>query len=69
MTAIATRPASLSKRLPSRSCVFSDMTYVGTRLRANQTGGEEVHLIFESTRLVLSRWQVQCKNTSRVSLR
>ena len=45
-----------------------DMTYVGTRLRANQTGGEEVHLIFESTRLVLSRWQVQCKNTSRVSL-
>lgn len=45
-----------------------DMTYVGTRLRADQTGGEEVHLIFESTRLVLSRWQVQCKNTARVSL-
>ena len=45
-----------------------DMTYVATRLHANQTGGEEVDLIFESTRLVLSRWQVQCKNTSRVSL-
>ena len=45
-----------------------DMTYVATRLRANQTGGAEVDLIFESTRLVFSRWQVQCKNTSRVSL-
>ena len=45
-----------------------DMTYVATRLRANQTGGEEVGLIFENTRFVLSRWQVQCKNTSRVSL-
>ena len=45
-----------------------DMTYVATRLRANQTGGAEVDLIFESARLIFSRWQVQCKNTSRVSL-
>jgi site-specific DNA-methyltransferase (cytosine-N4-specific) len=45
-----------------------DMTYVATRLRANQTGGAEVDLIFESARLVFSRWQIQCKNTSRVSL-
>ena len=45
-----------------------DMTYVATRLRANQTGGAEVDLIFESARLVFSRWQVQCKNTARVSL-
>lgn len=45
-----------------------DMTYVATRLRANQTGGAEVDLIFESARLVYSRWQVQCKNTARVSL-
>lgn len=45
-----------------------DMTYVATRLRANQTGGAEVDLIFESDRLVFSRWQIQCKNTSRVSL-
>ena len=28
-----------------------DMTYVATRLRANQTGGAEVDLIFESARL------------------
>jgi site-specific DNA-methyltransferase (cytosine-N4-specific) len=45
-----------------------DMTYVATRLRASATGGAEVDLIFESARLVFSRWQVQCKNTSRVSL-
>lgn len=39
-----------------------DMTYVDTRLRGNQTGGAEVDLIFESARLIFSRWQVQCKN-------
>jgi site-specific DNA-methyltransferase (cytosine-N4-specific) len=41
---------------------------VATRLRGNQTGGAEVALVFESVRLVFSRWQVQCKNTVRVSL-
>lgn len=45
-----------------------DMDYVATRLRAQATGGAEVDLIFQSARLVFSRWQVQCKNTSRVSL-
>jgi len=45
-----------------------DMGYVATRLRAQTTGGAEVDLVFESSRLVFSRWQVQCKNTSRVSL-
>ncbi len=45
-----------------------DMDYVATRLRGEATGGAEVDLIFESARLVHSRWQVQCKNTSRVSL-
>lgn len=45
-----------------------DMGYVATRLRAQSTGGAEVDLIFESSRLVFSRWQVQCKNTARVSL-
>ena len=47
---------------------FLDMTYVATRLRANQTGGAEVDLVFEAARLVFSRWQIQCKNTARVSL-
>lgn len=45
-----------------------DMKYVATRLRAQVTGGAETDLIFESDRLVYSRWQVQCKNTARVSL-
>ena len=45
-----------------------DLTYVATRLRGSATGGAEVDLIFESARLVFSRWQVQCKNTDRVSL-
>jgi len=45
-----------------------DMTYIGTRLRGGATGGAEVDLIFESARLVFSRWQIQCKNTARVSL-
>jgi site-specific DNA-methyltransferase (cytosine-N4-specific) len=44
------------------------MDYVATRLRAKDTGGAEVDLIFHSARLVYSRWQVQCKNTGRVSL-
>lgn len=47
---------------------FLDMDYLATRLRASATGGAEVDLIFQSARLVYSRWQVQCKNTARVSL-
>ena len=45
-----------------------DLTHVATRLRGTATGGAEVDLVFESTRLVFSRWQIQCKNTARVSL-
>lgn len=45
-----------------------DLDYVATRLRGSATGGAEVDLIFESVRLVFSRWQIQCKNTARVSL-
>lgn len=45
-----------------------DMTYVATRLRGAATGGAEVDLIFESCRLVFSRWQIQCKNTKYVAL-
>jgi len=45
-----------------------DIQYVATRLRGSATGGAEVDLVFESARLVFSRWQVQCKNTSRVAL-
>lgn len=45
-----------------------DLTYVATRLRGAATGGAEVDLVFEGMRLVFSRWQIQCKNTARVSL-
>jgi hypothetical protein len=45
-----------------------DMTYVATRLRGIATGGAEVDVIFESSRLVFSRWQIQCKNTNRITL-
>lgn len=45
-----------------------DMDHIATRLRAEQTGGAEVDLLFESSRLVYSRWQIQCKNTKTVSL-
>lgn len=45
------------------------MDYIATRLRnITATGGAEVDLIFHSSRLVYSRWQVQCKNTARVAL-
>ncbi|MBX9941792.1 MAG: restriction endonuclease, partial [Candidatus Obscuribacterales bacterium] len=45
-----------------------DLDYVKTRLRGTKTGGAEVDVIFESSRLIFSRWQVQCKNTASVSL-
>lgn len=45
-----------------------DLDYMATRLRGEQTGGAEVDLVFESTRLAYSRWQIQCKNTSKVHL-
>ena len=45
-----------------------DLDYVGTRLRGDATGGAEVDVIFEGSRLLYSRWQVQCKNTKRVTL-
>lgn len=45
-----------------------DLEYVATRLRGDATGGAEVDLLFESSRLVFSRWQVQCKNTASVAL-
>lgn len=43
------------------------LSYVGTRVRPS-TGRFEVDLLFDSDRLAYSRWQVQCKNTQRVSL-
>lgn len=44
------------------------LEFVSTRLKGNAAAGAEVDVIFESTRLLYSRWQVQCKNTSKVSI-
>ena len=44
------------------------LDYVATRVRAEATGGNEVDLLFQSGRLVYTRWQVQCKNTASVSV-
>ncbi len=46
-----------------------DLTYMDTRVREMDSAGGEVDAIFESDRLVFSRWQVQCKNTGSVNLR
>ncbi len=45
-----------------------DMTYIATRLRGIATGGAEVDVVFESSRLAFPRWQVRCKNAARVTL-
>lgn len=45
-----------------------DLDFIGTRVKGSETGGAEVDVLFETTRLNYSRWQVQCKNTSKVSI-
>lgn len=45
-----------------------NMDYVATRLRGAETGGVEVDLVCQSTRLVFTRWQIQCKNAARMSI-
>lgn len=44
------------------------LDFIQTRLKGNETAGAEVDVLFDSTHLLYSRWQVQCKNTHRVSL-
>ncbi len=44
------------------------LDHLATRVRAEATGGNEVDLLFQSGRLLYSRWQVQCKNASSVSI-
>lgn len=45
-----------------------DLDFAGTRVKGSDTGGAEVDVVFDTTRLNYSRWQVQCKNTPKVSL-
>lgn len=44
------------------------LDFIKTRLKGNETAGAEVDALFESSRLLYTRWQVQCKNTNKVSL-
>ena len=44
------------------------LDFLKTRYRDIQVGGAEVDVLFDSTRLMYSRWQVQCKNTTRVTI-
>jgi hypothetical protein len=39
------------------------------RLRSARTGGNEVDVIVEGSRLMFSRWQIQCKNTRQLQTR
>lgn len=45
-----------------------DLDFIGTRVKGSETGGAEVDVLFDTTRLNYSRWQVQCKNTAKVSI-
>lgn len=45
-----------------------DLTFVKWRYRSNQTGGTEVDVLVEGARLIFSRWQIQCKNTSQANI-
>ncbi len=45
-------------------CRILDLTFVRWRHRSNTTGGTEVDVLVEGSRLLFSRWQIQCKNTT-----
>lgn len=44
------------------------LDFVQWRLRSSQTGGGELDVVMESSNLIFSRWQIQCKNTKEASL-
>lgn len=44
------------------------LDFIQTRLKGSETAGAEVDVLFDSSCLLYTRWQVQCKNTARVSL-
>lgn len=44
------------------------LEFIKTRYKDYQIGGAEVDVLFDSTRLLYTRWQVQCKNTNTVTI-
>lgn len=66
-------PSTHVKGLALEALAFKIMRSVGlsyrdTRYRPKSGGRFEVDLLFDSTRLAYSRWQIQCKNTQAVDL-
>ena len=55
------------EHLAGRIIQLLDLKPKYLRLKSSMTGGTEVDLIAESTRLIFSRWQVQCKNTKTLA--
>lgn len=49
-------------------CWLLDLEFRAWRRRGRETAGAEVDILAEAARLVFSRWQIQCKNTTTVSL-
>lgn len=47
-------------------CRRLDLQFVHWRLRGAATGGAEVDMLVEGSRLIFSRWQIQCKNKKTV---
>lgn len=45
-----------------------DLNFVQWRLRSSETGGAELDVIMEGVNLIFSRWQIQCKNSSKATL-
>lgn len=43
------------------------LKFVQWRLRSNKTGGGEVDVVMEGTRLIFSHWQIQCKVKNRIT--
>lgn len=44
------------------------LNFIRTRLKWSETAGAEVDVLFDFSQMFYTRWQVQCKNTARVSL-
>jgi hypothetical protein len=54
--------------LALKLALYLDLFPRHLRLRSAQTGGAEVDLVVEGSRLLFTRWQIQCKNTASVHL-
>ncbi|HOG46489.1 MAG TPA: hypothetical protein PLJ35_15045 [Anaerolineae bacterium] len=54
--------------LAIRLMVLLNLVYIDARVHGTATDGTMAQLLFESTSLLLSRWQVHCRNAEMVTL-